>query len=320
MAKKDLSFVIGIVKSREKYLVGEEKLARICEAEDFPSALKLLREFGFGGEEAGEDYERLLFEEEEKTLAFFREYYEGEAYEYLSLANDFHNAECAVREAFLGVPSTLKPSGLVASDALLSAAKSGNYAQVPPWIAAPMQKAADLFEGKAATGKDVGMIFLSAYYAHAQKRAKSGALKDALRYEIDAKNVATVLRAGDFSVAEGMLLSGGKLKKDQLALLTQDPQRVRDGFGDYGEYTDLVQLGLKGVEERSFVAFERQADSFSMKKMKERRYETEGTFPLLLYAFYKKAELANVRIVLVGKRGKVKNEQIKARLKEGYAG
>ena len=120
------------------------------------------------------------------------------------------------------------------------------------------------------------------------------------------------------ALAEPMLLSGGKLCKKQLAVLLSD--RAEEQADKLGEYKELALMGIEGMKTRSLVAFERAADSFSMKKLKERRYETEGTFPLLLYAFYKKAELANVRIVLVGKRGGVQNEQIKARLKEGYAG
>lgn len=319
MANKELSYVIGIIKSREKYLVGEEKLARLLEADSLSDALKTLKEMGYGGEENfDEDYESLLAAEEEKAIAFLRENYNGEAAAYLAAGVDFHNAECAVRAAFSGGNAPYKRGGSVTGEALYEAAKSATYAQIPTYLATPMQAAATLFKEGNASGVSVGMIFLSAYYAHLTSVAKSKWLKNALCYEIDAKNIATVLRSRDMALAEPMLLSGGKISKKQLAVLLSD--RAEEQADKLGEYKELALMGIEGMKTRSLVAFERAADSFSMKKLKERRYETEGTFPLLLYAFYKKAELANVRIVLVGKRGGVPNEQIKARLKEGYAG
>ena len=319
MANKELSYVVGIIKSREKYLIGEEKLARLLEADTLSDALKTLKELGFGGEEDyGEDYESLLAAEEEKTIAFLKENYDGEAAAYLSAGVDFHNAECAARTAFGGVNAPFKRGGTVSGEDLLQAAKSGNYAGIPTHLAKPMKEAALLFEEQTANGVTVGMTFVSAYYAYLTASAKSKWLKEALRYEIDAKNIATVLRSRDMAVAEPMLLTGGTLSKKQLSVLLTD--RAEEAADSLGAYKELALLGLEGMKNRTLVAFERAADSFSMKKLKERRYETEGTFPLLLFAFYKKAELANVRIVLVGKRGGVKNEQIKARLKEGYAG
>ena len=172
--------------------------------------------------------------EEEKAIAFLRENYNGEAAAYLAAAVDFHNAECAVRAAFSGGNAPYKRGGSVSGEALLEGAKSASYAEIPSYLATPMQAAATLFQEGNASGVSVGMIFLSAYYAHLTPVAKSKWLKNALYYEIDAKNIATVLRSRDMALAEPMLLSGGKLCKKQLAVLLSD--RAEEQADKLGEY------------------------------------------------------------------------------------
>ena len=57
-----------------------------------------------------------------------------------------------------------------------------------------------------------------------------------------------------------------------------------------------------------------------MEKLKEKRFETEGSVPLLVYVNYKLCEMKNVRVVMALKRCRADKDKIIARLVDCYAG
>ena len=79
-----------------------------------------------------------------------------------------------------------------------------------------------------------------------------------------------------------------------------------------------------GLAERQagvpFTAFERDGEGYGLKRLKTRRFENDGVFPLTLYTAYKKSEIKNVRIALSGLMNGASPEKIKLRLREGYDG
>ena len=323
---KDIVFINGIVKSREKYLIGRNAFNQMADAANAGEAFSMLKERGFGGEGFSDasvsDYEKMIASEWQKYRDFLAEYSPSDNFtECLLCRNDFFNAECAVRRKELGLSDDIfTTDGVIEKGALVSAA-NGNYQLVPEHIAAPMKEAASLFESGEATGAKISTIFLKAYYAYMLKTVKGAAWKESVVFEIDSKNIATAIRYTDGKRAEEYFISGGKIAVKDLKEISEGNESKALDRLIRTPYRDLVRIGF---EERkngfSLTNFEKEAENFPMRMLKEKRFETEGVTPSLLYANYKINELKNVRLVIAMKIAGADKEEIKKRLRECYEG
>ena len=226
---KDIVFINGLVKSREKYLISGEKFARIIDASSSDEAFKTLCEYNFGGEVSAdarpEDYEKLCSAEWDKFMEFLREYAPNERFlTCLTARNDFFNAECAVRQKNVGTSDdAFMPAGIYPVDALKGAANG--KVNVPATLSAPIKAAQELFDKGEATGANVSTLFLRAYFAYMLKTVKNADWKQFVVYEIDAKNISTALRADSYEKADNLLIDGGKVKKIYLNLYRKVTKR-----------------------------------------------------------------------------------------------
>ena len=104
MAKRDMTFLNGIIKSLEKELLTPATLMRIIDEPDYKSAFRALKEQGFGKNAATDeaDSEAIL---QAETLAlddFAREFSPGDEYSEFCLSGiDFYNAERLLRSGYI---------------------------------------------------------------------------------------------------------------------------------------------------------------------------------------------------------------------------
>ena len=325
MTKKDVGFIAAICKSKERLLVGGEKFSRMIEADSAEDAFRILRESGFGGEaeaSGARDYEKLIAAETENLNLFLREYAPNEKYaETLLLAIDFHNADGAVRAAHgFGDRKSLTEEGYYPLPEIEKAAQ-GNRAELPAELLSAIREANGAFENGTASGARIGTIFLNACYRRKLAICPDKTLKKAIVAEIDGKNVSVALRLKNRRQNEGRYLGGGSLTREELSLLEEkDGRKIRSAFL-YSPLRDLVFTGIDEIERNvPLVSFEREAESAYLKTLKEKKYETEGAIPFLLYAEYKRNELKNVRVVMAGMLCGASKEKIRGRLREGYDG
>ena len=320
MAGKDTVFVNGLIKSREKYLISEDAFLRMAEAASADDAFKILREYPFGGESAegcdARDYEKLISAERDIFTEFLKEYADPKVYCCLLAKNDFHNAESVLRIKHVGADeSILLPAGVVSAERL----KEGK--DVPDHLKKPRAEAEALFESGKATGAGLSAIFIKAYYSFMLKNVKNKDWKEILKYEIDAKNIGVALRQKDGEKAKNEYIDGGNLSLKILDLVAfgEDDKALSEVLRT--PYYDLLKIGLEERAERKpLVSFEKESGNFAMKRLKEKRYETDGIIPLIVYANYKESEMKNVRVVLALKLAGADRETIRWRLKECYAG
>ncbi len=331
MATRDMTFLNGIIKSLEKELLTPATLMRIIDEPDYKSALRALKEQGFGkkSDDSDGDAEPIL---QAETLAlddFAREFSPSKEYSAFCLAGiDFYNAERFLRSEYIknfGCVQTRK--GLIAdvAQALTSlnagarAGKKGNKT-VPDELFAAYAEGKKLFESGKATGAEISSIFLKAKYAFLLKECgkKFGAF---LKNEIDCKNVSTAIRAKTAEEVKMLFIGGGNLTEEDISFIfSEDSNKIEKRF-TFTPYGELISVALN---EKSaglpLIKFEAEADGFALKELKKRKYETEGATPFVLYYLYKSAELKNVRIILTGKRANASAEDIKRRLRTGYDG
>ncbi|MBO4262279.1 MAG: V-type ATPase subunit [Clostridia bacterium] len=323
MAKNDIVFVNGLVRSKEKQLIPESKFLQAADAENADEALRLLKDLGYPvGEFSADEYEKIVAADWNEFEGFLKKYAPDDRF-YLGVTAeyDFFNAESAVRKKHLGLGAEVYSFEGSVPIAKLEEAAAGNYAAVPAYIAKPMKETEKLFSDGTATGVKVSTLFLRAYYAYMLKNAEGKDWRENVACEIDAKNLSVAFRAKDMKSAREMFIAGGKLKEDVSELIISGEDKKALDKLLRTPYYDLAYTGIKErAEGGPLVAFEKQADDFAMKKLKEKRFESEGVTPFLLYANYKKNEIANVRIVLAMKNCGADKESIRRRLREGYGG
>ncbi len=321
----DIVFVNGLVKSKEKYLIPERVFLQAAETSSADEAFKMITDYPFGGETASlsaAEYETAIEREWEIYSEFIKKYSPNKRFSDAILAkNDFHNAENAVRMKFAGASEKgFMPEGNVELS-VFTAYVGESGADIPEYLLSPIKKAEKLFEAGEATGANVGVIFTRAYYAYMFKTVKDREWRKFLTYEADALNLSVALRSANFATAKEMLIGGGKISHKTLGYISDGNGEKALGDLRHTIYCDLLKQGLDAkAENRSLVEFERLASGFAMRKLKEKRFESEGLVPLLLYCNYKSSEMRNVRIVMSGKLGGADKEEIKRRLRECYAG
>lgn len=315
--KKDVYYINGMIAVKEKSLLGD-RIFRMCELTS-EEAFRLLVESGFGGgEEAeGADFEKLLRREEQTLDDFINECSPGAAERaYLMAPRDFHNAKAMMKALLLDVDPApmLAPEGESTYESLKNAVYGDGDEGVAPEIIQAVSSLKAIGEERELNGAEVGAAFEKALYAYLARSVKHHAdLKDMVAKKADMVNILTALRSADYAEAERAFVPAGKLDFRSLELLFGgDEGAIEERFGKagYGEFTQLC-LAYKG----SFSEAERKLASLETDELKKNAYELKSRQPFLYYVFRRRAEIANVRIILVCLSAGMDERAIKARLR-----
>lgn len=302
----DIGYTNGIIAVKERTLLGE-KLLRFPEmtAEE---AIRALRESGFGGGER--EGERLVLFEERALDGFIREHApSGAELQYLLAPRDFHNVKAAVKAELLKTDPHpyLGPDGMFSAETILSCIKEKDFSP----LGRQLKEAAEEALGtEKATGAQIGAIFEKSMYRHLFRACRfHPLLKMLLRQKVDRVNILTAVRASERAFAESLYLSGGTLKKEALVPVFEGEENALAGT-PYEKFYALCAKAGKGA----FTEAERELRSFEGAYFYERRFELEREQPFLYYVFRRRAEIENVRVILVCLGAGVPAREIERRL------
>lgn len=309
----DPIYTNGVIAVKERNLLGE-KLLRFVDmtAEE---VLRALLESGFGSGSESHEGEALCEAEERSLDAFIREYAPSKVeLEYLLSPRDFHNAKALVKAVKLNTDAEkmLAPEGLISVETIKSAIKNSDYSALPEVLAEALAAVSE----QELSGAEIGAVFDGALYKHLNARcSRSKILRNLLAGKADRTNILTALRSCDKEFANKLYVCGGKLKSDDLDSLFGDEETAVKAFVKT-PYIDFLKLCLaaksKGIP---LTAGERALESFEAEYFAERKYELEGRQPFLYYVFRRRAEIQNVRIILVCLNAGLKSQDIKSRLR-----
>lgn len=303
----DTLYTNGVLAVKERALL-KGKLLRFCEMTG-EEVLRALSESGFGSGAEGADGESLCLAEERALDGLILGYAPSRAVgDYLLAPRDFHNAKALVKAAKLGVSpdKLLAPEGKIPLQTLREAVEGAPLAgKLGEAIAAGM-------EGEH-TGAELGAIFDRALFAHLKEGCRFGILKKLLAGRADRTNILIAMRAGDREFAESLYVGGGTLTKEQLGALFENRETALKGT-PYGGFLALCLAAKDGAYSEA----ERALESFEAEYFFDRRYELERQEPFLYYVFCRRAEIANVRIILVCLNAGLKEQEIKKRLRGVY--
>lgn len=306
----------GVIAVKEKSLLGE-RLPRLCEmtAQD---AFRALVESGFGsgaeGAFSAAEGELLCKAEEEALDAFIREYAPSEReLIYFFAPRDFHNGKALVKAEKTGTDPEkfLAPEGLVTIERLTAAVKGGEFTGLEKGLSEAIKTS---LEGEEITGREIGTIFDKAMYTRlADVCRRDTTLKKLFALKADMTNVLTAFRSLDAEHAEKLYVDGGELSLKELNSVFNGNEREVFGKSPYWSFYELCRNAKeKGVP---FTEAEKTLESVEANFFYERRYDLERKAPFLYYVFRRRAEIANVRIVLVCLNAGLAEQDIKRRLR-----
>lgn len=308
----DTNFTNGMIAVKEKSLLGE-KLLRLAEG-SLEEALRALKESGFGSGAEGADGEALILSEESALDAFIRAYAPGRPeLVYLLAPRDFHNAKALCKAKLTGAETDgmLAPEGERTVAELNTAIESGDFDALGKALGGAVK---EVLEKEGVTGAEIGTVFdraLFSYLFSVSKRAPL--LKKFLKDRADRTNILTALRASGPEQAEALFVEGGTLSEAKLSrIFTDKAEAALDGT----PYADFYKLCLAAREKGlPFTEAERSLDSCEAEYFAARRFALEGKQPFLYYVFRRRAEIANVRILLVCLNAGLPAQDIKKRLR-----
>ena len=311
----DPIYTNGVIAVKERSLLGD-KILRFTEmtAEE---VLRTLHESGFGSGAESTEGEALCEAEERSLDAFIREYAPSlTELGFLLSPRDFHNAKALIKAAKLNADAEklLAPEGLVAVADISAAISKQDYSLLSGELADAVREA---LENEKLTGAEIGAIFDVALYKHLHALCKwRKVLKKLLAGRADRLNILTAMRSSDREFAEKLFVGGGTLGKKEFELIFSEDKEVSAKALDKTAYKQFYAQCFAAKEKGlPFTEAERALESFEAEHFAERRFELEGREPFLYYVFRRRAEIQNVRIILVCLNAGLSAQDIKRRLR-----
>lgn len=315
-------------KSAENYLLGADRFNRMLQADSAEDALKILREVNFGegaNAESALEFEALLRAEREKLNRFVREVSPSRAFRRFFLAeSDYHNAEALIKAKHLKISAEplLTAGGDIDPARMEEKIMADDYASFPPPMASALLYCDNAFVNGTATGARIGDAMKRALFADRKEcSAKNGDLKALYSVMADTANLSSALRARNYACFLEMRVPGGRLTENEAKALSEDPLETLKEKLKYFYLSDFAFAAIDAAAEgKPLSAFEKLSDDALLLHFKKKRYDMSGCIPFMLYCYYKRAELTNLRIIMVGLINKLDRSEIQERLREAYEG
>lgn len=290
-------------------LLDTEKLKRLTEA-DYPAALKILADYGYGDGAAGEDVDKVLTRETNSLISFIEEDCVN-PHAAKALLNRFYynNAKALYKSRFVTVDLA---SALYSVDLDLSGIKGGDYSALDPYMTEALESLDAASETPAP--KAIDLALTKAMYADCLREAKRSRSKTLYKYfvsEIDLNNILTVMRAKTLRIpteaAAEMLVAGGTIDADTLltALISETSNLANVISGT--PYDELIG----GFVEHGFAfaaQFETGSDDYLYLLTESGAVSLDKFDVFLRYVLAQLTEFKMVKMILVCVKNGVKGE------------
>ncbi len=298
MKHRDTEFAYGVAKVKALLAAGLDKafLKRTQEAESLETALSLLRDKGYQGDNA----EEMLEHEMEKTYDFLTEISPSkEAISIFRLRRDYQNVKLLLKADALGRDASklLRRGGNYHPEFLQKALAEKDFSTLGE-LGEIAREAERLLSEKKPQEADC--LLDRAAFSDMQKRADNPFVKELLVTMIDLENLTTLLRF--FWRGERLdvmaFLPGGTIPPAHLSK-TQRPEELIRGT----KYKDLALF----VDDST--AFLEKRQDYLDGVLQKARWESFGIGPILSYLFFKEREVRLLRQILgAKKRGEILKE------------
>ncbi len=318
------TYAASRIHAREADLLTQGDIEQLCACADFSSALKALRERGYGFDREYTDFEGLRRDETDKMWSLIHELIPDKTpFETLFRPIDFHNLKAAVKLVLTSEQGGefFKSGGTVEPELIYNAVKSGSYGDLPKFLRQAAIDATDVLS-KTGDGQECDICIDRACLETMVNDGKESDTDLIRRYtELYAavSNIKIAVRGAKMqkplSFFERALAECESLDIDALKI------NAARGVGDVCKYlmnTDY-RAGAEILENtNSMSEFEKWADNEVMALMKEQKSNPFTIQPIFAYIIAKQNELKAVQIILAGKKNELDNSFIRERIRDLY--
>lgn len=334
--KEAYGYAVARIRAMELRLLDAAVFARLQDADDTASVLKILGETSYAsvltsvsGETAFDKILETALHETYEELASFVP--NRTLVSMMRLPYDFSNVKVMLKSFFNVRSGGKKRWDLLTSlasypvDSLISEIESEDYRLLPFGLSELYPKCLSLWEQSRDTLETERMLDQQMYrvmLAEAEKLAMPEIISWT-RLRIDGENIRSLLRLRRFgydaSRALPFLHEGGYIDLNMLAPMIAEPFET---WGRMLSFSDFAPL-LGSIDAASGFAeiimdLERDLDNFYFDVIAKSRYYPDAPGNVTSYLWAKEMEVKNIRMIIVSKSNKKDKDQVRRLLRHVY--
>ncbi len=242
--------------------------------------------------------------------------------------NDGHNVKGLIKLKYVQEKkeeNIFLKRGFFTEEELKKMIERNNFSAFPPGLRELPQKAI-MSQKHRKHPQTIDFILDVGFWEYFKNQIEENVFVNEIgKIRIDLINLSVFLRLKEKkekkTILKHSLLSGGTILKDKF-LRNFSKQKTIDDFINnikFSPYKKIVREGYNYWEkEHSFAFLEKLGDDFLINYIKKAKYEFLNINPLIGYLLARENEAKNLRILLCGKYSNLKEEIIKAELRETY--
>ncbi|MBS3985981.1 MAG: V-type ATP synthase subunit C [Selenomonadales bacterium] len=327
------AYAVGRIRVLETRLLDMAKLSRMIEAKNADEAMRILGETEYAdlvSRAAGpHDYAQVTAGEITRVYSLMKKLLPDEPLVDLFLIKyDIHNMKVALKAHFQGksFDHLLIDAGLVPAKLMTYVCQQEKFPGVPEEYYGFAAAAARAYED-SKDPKVIDVVLDRLQYSHTIAFAEQHGyafLARLLASQADLANMKSLVRTkrlgrGRDFLAENLLAGGTMPQAAFLEAVTEDYPAIVGRFSG-SPYRAVVEQGIGALlEGRGLTTLEKLSDGFLTELSRKARFQAFGPEPIINYILAKENEVRNIRIIMIGKLNGVPNEEIRERLREGYA-
>lgn len=316
-------YSIGSVRSKERSLLTSQDLEQLIAAKDEETALRLLKDKGYGD---GSDIDEILEDSSEKMWAYLKSVApDMKIFDVFIIRNDIHNLKTMLKSVMFDADCSnmlLSPCS-IDEDELRDIVEQKKFDLLPQWMSKPAQDAYKLLAQTKDARLSDAVIDRAALEELQRKSKESGSrfLKEYFAEIVFYSNVKIALRAAHTKASveylERAISSTDGFDRQELVSKTLAGSEALIKYLE--KINDFGCSEAIGCYKREPRELEKYADNRLMRMAKKHcRLTTEGAEPLLGYYTACEAERRAISIIFSGIRTHSSPDVIRERLRETY--
>lgn len=316
------TYIYGVarIRAKEMNLLDASFMEQLLSAPDENSAVRMLRDRGWGDD--GDATDAMLSKEEERTWDLMRELVSDmSVFDVFRLETDFHNLKAAVKESLRGGehPGIFIQKGTIPAEKIEDIVQRRAYSELPESMASAAEEAVRVL----LETRDGQLCDTIIDRAAMQAIRQAGLASKSRILALFGESTAAV---GDIRVAVRGMRTGKDLtfmNRAMAACSTLDISELSSAAaaGQDALYAYLKKTPYAGAVpelQRSSADFERWCDDVIIDAIRPERFNSFGIDPLAAFILARRYEIRSVRIILTAKHNSLPADEIRGRIRKTY--
>ncbi len=309
----DYTYSVARIRSKETGLLTAQDIEQLINARNYSEALRILCDKGYVNDGNVIDAAiRSLWE-------FLGEIADEKVLKFIQLPIDYHNIKTAVKSVFSDIDGKdlLLDYGIVDKTVIYTAVKNRAYRELPENLSETAENAMSLLlrtQDSQLCDIEIDKAELCELWQIAEY-LNDDFIKRYISLKVRFANLKTALRCAIMGKSESFTENALCDRADHsIHLLAKAAEKGVDALIEYLESSGENEAAE--IIKKSALEFEKWCDDKIMSLMREVRYDSSGTAPIIAYAYAKTAEIKTVQLILSAKRNRLEN--IIERVRELY--